>query len=166
MDLYFTFYNSYLPILHRQTFAAAVLADLHIYDPNFGNVVLLVCALGSKVSDDRRVLLEENTPDTWHSAGWKWFRQVHVSEKALFSRTTLYDVQVACVSGTTVDLCIALNSSPQLSAIFLKNTSMPDSSHISTGLGLRLAQNLGAHRRKTYSGMQQPDKELLKRVFW
>ena len=112
VDLYFTFYNHHLPILHRQTFVAAVLADMHFYDSGFGHVVLLVCALGSKVSDDRRVLLEDNSADTWHSAGWKWFRQVHISEKALFSRTTLYDVQVACVCGIIADPCIAVNSLP------------------------------------------------------
>lgn len=99
IDLYFTFYNSYLPVLHRQTFLEGVVANMHFLDPGFGNVVLLVCALGSKMSNDPRVLLEEHVAEDWHSAGWKWFRQVNLAEKSLFSRATLYDVQVACVSG-------------------------------------------------------------------
>lgn len=34
------------------------------------------------------------------------------------------------------------------------------------GLGLRLAQDLGAHRRKTYSDLPREEAELLKRTFW
>ncbi|KAJ3538033.1 hypothetical protein NM688_g6577 [Phlebia brevispora] len=149
VELYFTFYNSYLPVLHYQTFMQAINVRLHLHDDGFGAVALLVCALGSKASDDPRVLLEDHMSDGWHSAGWKWFRQVDLGEKALFSSATLHDLQIAC-----------------LSAIYLRNTSSPDSSHICTGLGLRLAQNMGADRRRSYYGMQQIDQELLKRVFW
>lgn len=34
------------------------------------------------------------------------------------------------------------------------------------GLGLRLAQDLGAHRKKTYSDLPREEAELLRRTFW
>ncbi len=35
-----------------------------------------------------------------------------------------------------------------------------------TGVGLRLAQDVGAHRKKTYSNMPLVEEELMKRAFW
>jgi hypothetical protein len=46
----------YLPLLHRPTFQNA--SGLHRVYLSFGAVVLLVCALGAKYSDDLRVLLD------------------------------------------------------------------------------------------------------------
>ncbi len=35
-----------------------------------------------------------------------------------------------------------------------------------TGLGLRLAQDLGAHRKRTYIDLSREEGEMLKRTFW
>lgn len=61
----------------------------------FAATVLLVCAVGSRYSDDPRVFLDDtNTP---HSCGWKWFDQVQVVRKSLLAPPSLYDLQFYCV---------------------------------------------------------------------
>lgn len=128
ISLYSTLYNAYVPVLHLPLFLAALADGLHLRDPEFGSVLLLVCALGARFSDDPRVLLPEadeegiakarwvdssddedsqqdqqtakgqdSKPRSWHSAGWKWFRQVKIGRRALAVPPSLFDLQVACV---------------------------------------------------------------------
>lgn len=107
----------FTPLLHRPTFERSVREGLHKRDVDFGCVLLLVCALGSRYSDDLRVVLEDAFPEQsamsetsaeeeerarrwrWHSAGWKWFRQVQ-NYKCLLNleAPTLADLQILCVS--------------------------------------------------------------------
>ncbi|QRW18822.1 Fungal Zn(2)-Cys(6) binuclear cluster domain [Rhizoctonia solani] len=66
VDLYFTRFNVILPLLHRPTFEAQLAQKLHWKDPSFAAVVLLVCANGSRFSDDTRVMpfyAEDIPPD-------------------------------------------------------------------------------------------------------
>lgn len=56
MELYFTRFNILLPLLHRPTFEAQLAQKLHWRDPSFAAVVLLVCANGSRFSNDTRVM--------------------------------------------------------------------------------------------------------------
>ena len=97
VDLYFANYNIYMPCLHRPLFEKGIREGLHLNDEGFGAVVLLLCALGSKFSDDPRVFLEgSNTP---HSAGWKWFKPVQAYRRAIrLQHPRIYDLQLACVS--------------------------------------------------------------------
>ncbi len=67
---------------------------LHLRDEKFGSLVLLVCATASRYSPDPRVLLENGH---WHSAGWKWFKQVEPFSSTVLSGPELYDLQVAVV---------------------------------------------------------------------
>ena len=55
----------------------------------------------------------------------------------------------------------------QLASMFLHGTSTPHISWSLIGIGLRYAQDLGAHRRKAYNS-ERPivEEELLKRAFW
>jgi hypothetical protein len=62
----------------------------------FAAVVMLVCAVASRYSNDPRVLLDG--VDSWHSCGWKYFDQVQVVRKSLLAPPTLYDLQFYCVS--------------------------------------------------------------------
>jgi len=94
VDLYFSNINMYHPLLHRPTFEKSVAEGLHYRDERFASTYLLVCAVGSRFSDDRRVLLDEF--DTHHSCGWKWFNQVQMVKKT-FLTPTLYDLQFYCV---------------------------------------------------------------------
>jgi len=70
-DLYFEVMNTYEPLLHRPTFQAGLDDDLHFRDPEFAMLVLLVCALGARFSDDERVFLDDRK-DSPESAGVKW----------------------------------------------------------------------------------------------
>ena len=100
-------HNNYVPILHRPTFDKMLAQGKHLTDEDFGSVVLLVCAIGSRWSRDRRVLLDEEVraddgdegedEEEWHSAGWKWFKQVRHGRKALFSAPSLSDIQMTSV---------------------------------------------------------------------
>jgi hypothetical protein len=102
VDLYFINMNSFLPLLHRPTFEKALREGVHHRDDGFAAVVLLVSAVGSRFSDDPRVILEgTNSP---HSAGWSWFHQVQMVRRSLFSPPSLYDLQVYCVSCIFVGL--------------------------------------------------------------
>ncbi|THG99013.1 hypothetical protein EW026_g3253 [Hermanssonia centrifuga] len=108
---------------------------------------LKLCALGSRFSNDPRVLLDGIEDE--HSAGWKWFRLVHWTRRSLLAAPRLYDLQIAC-----------------LTAIFLNGSSTPQASWTVIGVGIRLAQDVGAHRRKVYNPVRTVEEELWKRAFW
>ena len=49
---------------------------------------------------------------------------------------------------------------------YLRGSSAPQASRTLTGVGLRLAQDLGAHRKKMYDPKPNEEQELMKRAFW
>ncbi|KAF8894329.1 fungal-specific transcription factor domain-containing protein [Gymnopilus junonius] len=148
IDLYFTHLNVFLPLLHRPTFEKEVAEDLHHSDPMFGAVLLLVCAHGSRFSDDPRVLAEGS--DSLRSAGWKWFEQVTIMRKSLIKRTTLYELQMF-----------------SLHVMFAQTSETPHGVWAEIGLALRLAQDVGAHRRRRKGDvLRTAEDELWKRAFW
>ncbi|KAJ7605755.1 hypothetical protein DFH06DRAFT_1067755 [Mycena polygramma] len=147
IDIYFRHINPMFFLLHSQTFRAAVAERKHLRDRTFGAVVLVVCALASRRSDDPEVLITPDAPV--HSAGWKWFQQARPLQIAISSEISLYKLQLICVS-----------------VMFLGGTARPRSSWILAGLGMRLAQEMGAHRRSRYSTGPRLEGELLKRAFW
>lgn len=91
VDLYFENINIFLPLLHRPTFERSIHQGLHFRDEKFGANVLLVCANGSRFSDDPRVLLDGEK--SRHSSGWKWFDQVQMVKKSFLAPPQLYDLQ-------------------------------------------------------------------------
>ncbi|KAI6098340.1 fungal-specific transcription factor domain-containing protein, partial [Pisolithus croceorrhizus] len=111
VDLYFAHMNHLLPLT----------PSLHLRDHAFGSVYLLVCANGSRYSDDPRVFLEGD----FFSFGWL-----------------------------------------ELSSIYLQGTSAPQACWTIVGIGIRLAQDVGAHRRKVYNTSLTVEGELWKRAFW
>ena len=102
IQLYFTEYNDFRwPVLHKPTFMHSVQTGLHLRDESFGMIVLLACAAGARFSEDRRVLLPNS--ENWHTAGWKWFRQVQARRQLIrIAPPTIYDLQLACVSNTSL----------------------------------------------------------------
>ncbi|KAF7792733.1 hypothetical protein EIP86_003831 [Pleurotus ostreatoroseus] len=148
VEAYFRIDNTYMPLLHCPTFETSLRDGLHLRDEGFAMIVLLVCAIGSRSSDDPRVLLDGF--DDLHSAGWKWFRQAQLAFQVInFETTSLYDLQVIC-----------------LMAAFLNGSASPQVSWPLIGIGLRLAQARGAHRKKVYDSGPTVETELLKRAFW
>ncbi|CDO71787.1 hypothetical protein BN946_scf184939.g11 [Trametes cinnabarina] len=147
VDLYFEEMNCYMPLLHRPTFEQAIKDGVHLHDEGFGSTVLLVCANGARFTDDPRVLLD-GTNDT-QSAGWKWFQQVQMVRKSLLAPPRLYDLQIYA-----------------LTASFLQGTSAPQACWTIIGIGIRMAQDVGAHRKKVYSAKPTMEEELWRRAFW
>ncbi|KAG0702839.1 fungal-specific transcription factor domain-containing protein [Suillus ampliporus] len=137
VDLYFTHINILTPLLHRPTFESKAAQGLHRRNSSFGAVYLLVLAVGSRFSDDPRVFLEGENE---HSGGWKFFEQVQMVRKTLLGPPCLEDLQVG--------------------------TSAPQACWTIVGIGIRLAQDVGAHRRKAYGNKPTVEEELWKRAFW
>ncbi|KAI0080937.1 hypothetical protein K474DRAFT_1704231 [Panus rudis PR-1116 ss-1] len=146
IELFFRHINDYYPLLFRPLFEQQITEGSHLTDERFGSVVLLVCACASKFCDDPRVMLEE--ADSQLSVGWKYFRQVQVLSNRLLTTPSLLDVQIIV-----------------LSAFFLQSSTIPLACWSLVGLGLRMALDVGAHRRKTYRGLNMK-KEMWKRTFW
>ncbi|KAJ6613041.1 fungal-specific transcription factor domain-containing protein [Mycena sp. CBHHK59/15] len=154
IDLYFTRAHIYLPLLHRQTFDRNVETGVHHWDNSFAVIVLLVCAIGSRWSNDPRVLSSPGPNGGGTAAGhlhcgWEWFNQVPPAGKHLFGQGTLYDLQYYC-----------------LAVHFLLGSSAPQACWMLVGVGLRLAQDAGAHRRTSRVEEPSVERELWKRAFW
>ncbi|KIM40781.1 hypothetical protein M413DRAFT_412939 [Hebeloma cylindrosporum] len=147
IDLYFHCTNLYMPLLHRPTFDKSVKEGLYLVNDNFAPVFLVVCAIGARYSDNPQVRLEG--VESHHSAGWKWFEQVQIMKRSLLAPPTLYDLQLYC-----------------LRVQYLQGSSAPQSCWTLAGIGIRLAQDVGAHRRKLHTHKPTPDDELWKRAFW
>lgn len=54
----------------------------------------------------------------------------------------------------------------QLAVQFLQGSSAPQSCWTMVGIGIRLAQDVGAHRRKVHQRALTVEDELWKRAFW
>ncbi|KAH9055007.1 fungal-specific transcription factor domain-containing protein [Lactarius vividus] len=146
IKLYFNVLAPMVPLLHQPTFMRAIGDGLHLRDEKFGSLVLLVCATASRYSRDPRVLLENGH---WHSAGWKWFKQVEPFSCTVLSGPELYDLQVAA-----------------LAVVYVHGSLPPQEGWIMVGVGLRLAQDVGAHRRRSPNARPTVEDELWKRAFW
>ncbi|KAJ7506045.1 fungal-specific transcription factor domain-containing protein [Mycena galericulata] len=140
--LYFENCSIYIPMLHRPTFERAVAENLHLRDDKFGATVLLVCALGSRFSDDPRVF----DPAAPLTCGWKYFSQLSMSMIQFFDPPTLYDLQYYGLAIQFLEGCV------------------PHANWSLAGVGLRIAQEAGVHRLQS----KQPavESELWKRAFW
>ncbi|KAF8754361.1 hypothetical protein RHS01_06290 [Rhizoctonia solani] len=132
IDLFFKHVNAFFPLLHRPLFESNIRDGLHFKDSAFACVLLLVCAVGSRWSDDHRVFLEQDEP-LQHSAGWKYFEQVQFLRRSLLTPPKLFDLQIMA-----------------LAVMFLQGTSAPHSAWTVAGIGIRIAQDVGAHRRKSF----------------
>ncbi|KAJ7023104.1 fungal-specific transcription factor domain-containing protein [Mycena alexandri] len=142
VDLYFE-RNIFLPLLHRPTFMRALRDNLHLRDNNFAANVLLVCAIASRFSNDPRVY----DPTTPLICGFKYFDQISTGLEHLFNPPTLYDLQRYCL------------------AIQFLEGSAPQANWALIGIGIRIAQEAGAHR--TQLGERHTvEAELWRRAFW
>ncbi|KAJ7662628.1 fungal-specific transcription factor domain-containing protein [Mycena polygramma] len=143
VSLYFSNVNAFLPLLHRPMFEQCMGERLYAHDLRFGKVVLLVCALGSLYLDD------PSLRGGREQLAWRWYDQVELCGHLLRKQPTLSDIQA---------YCLAVN--------FLQRTSNPRFAWSLAGFGLRLAQDIGVHRRNTRSSQTTPDEELQRRAFW
>ncbi|KAJ7149657.1 fungal-specific transcription factor domain-containing protein, partial [Mycena filopes] len=167
--LYFQHQNMYIPLLHRPTFERCVAEGLHLRNNMFGATLLLVCAIASRWSTDPEVGRLSSDPSIAADGlafGWHWFNQAsrccrcflvlaHAKPQVrdmgthMLGMATLYDLQYYC-----------------LAAQFLEGSGAPQLCWTLIGFGLRLAQDIGAHRRKTPHDVPSVEGELRKRAFW
>ncbi|KAJ7093574.1 fungal-specific transcription factor domain-containing protein [Mycena epipterygia] len=148
VKIYLEQINPLSGILHLPSFRDALADGLHVRDPDFGAVVLVVCASASRYSTDPRVFLEGASE---YSCGWKWFRQVQPLRTSFSLVPSLYQLQLIC-----------------LSVLYLAGMSRPEECWILVGLGIRAAQAAGAHHRSGYARMRVAplEAEQYKRVYW
>jgi hypothetical protein len=92
VSLYFLKVNGFIPLLHRPTFKDGVNQRLHIHDPRFATVVLLVCALGSLHLAEPAISKQDR-----EELAWKCYNQVELCGHSLRQQPTLYDIQDYCV---------------------------------------------------------------------
>ncbi|PBK95800.1 hypothetical protein ARMGADRAFT_1077331 [Armillaria gallica] len=146
VTLYFTHYNSYLPLLHRPTFEKAMADGEHWTDHLYAGTLLLVCALGARHSNDPRIF---STQPGGSEAGWRYFEQLTSFQTALQDRTstTLYELQIHC-----------------LSVLYLQAVGLWETVATQIGLAIRMAQQVGAHVHKNRPPNARD--EAWKRAFW
>lgn len=99
VETYFSTINLTIPLLHRPTFESQLVAKFHLRDHWFGSVVLAICAIASRYSDDPRVIDEEGR-DPSLSTGEKWFSQIPVVRQSftMSEAPSLYELQFYSVS--------------------------------------------------------------------
>ncbi|KAF8576941.1 hypothetical protein K439DRAFT_1622488 [Ramaria rubella] len=124
---------------------------LHESNNGFASIILLVCAIASHWSDNPHVLQPDqasssNIPISRHSAGWKYFDQAQMQRKSLVSAASPFDLQRS------------------LAAIFLPGSAAPYSSWVIVDIGLRVAQDISAHRNRMSDAPVERDS--WKRTFW
>ncbi|ELU41611.1 fungal specific transcription factor domain-containing protein [Rhizoctonia solani AG-1 IA] len=192
VDLYFTRFNVILPLLHRPTFEAQLAQKLHWKDPSFAAVVLLVCANGSRFSDDTRVMpfyAEDIPPDMREfDAGVLFYRKytLRILEIILVRGMSAIrdDLGICCVRAVThfvtgqVDVCsmgvfpvdvLFEHQIMTLGAMYL-TIGNPSAVLVTTGVSLRLGMQRGIHRNAWQGEVNTHNKtlndEMWRRVFW
>ncbi|KAJ6540838.1 fungal-specific transcription factor domain-containing protein [Mycena vulgaris] len=144
VSLYFSHVNLLIPLLHRPTFEEDINQRLHMHHTGFASTVLLVCAVGSLYLKSPRVSKRER-----EALGWRYYDQVELRGHRLHQRPTVYDLQAYC-----------------LAVEFLDFTANPRRCWSIVGFGLRVAEDVGAHRRRVRTPTTSTEEELEKRAFW
>ncbi len=125
----------------------------------FGAVVLLVCALASRYTNDPRVYtFKVDDP------GWPFFEQVTLLPPLPGTPASLFELQVHCVCtppARLIDLTYL-----QLYVIYLQHLGQAETMWIRLGTAIRMAQEAGAHVNRSCSSTPNARDELWKRVFW
>ncbi|KAJ7282709.1 fungal-specific transcription factor domain-containing protein [Mycena rebaudengoi] len=146
--IYFSRIHILTGLLHRPTFEESIACGLHLFNHRFGEVVLAVCALAARFSDDPRVILAGT--DSHLSAGWEWYQQVKPFRSNLAVPPTLYDLQLVV-----------------LAIVYLQGTSSQEACWPLCAAGVRDAQEIGIHVRKCSDKKTMTiEDELFKRAFW
>ncbi|KAK7464249.1 Gypsy retrotransposon integrase-like protein 1 [Stygiomarasmius scandens] len=147
---YFTFHHPYYPLLHRATFEKALSEGLHHRDYQFGQLVLVLCSVASRYTEDPRNLPQPHTSSL--SFGWRWFQQINLFKRPMVP-VSLHELQALCLA-----IC------------FLQTTNQSDFAWVLIGLGIRFSQQRGLHRRKFDAGggkqISKLENELWKTAFW
>lgn len=147
VTLYLDMTNVSMSLIHGPTFRRNIAQGLHFESRQFGSVVLAVCALSARSSTDHRISND-------HSAGWEWYCQLRPFDPTSHSYpATIWDLQLF-----------------PLMLLYIYGQSVVDVPQpqcwLYAGTGIRLAQDMGAHRMKRGTGSWSLHDELLNRAWW
>ncbi|CAL1706909.1 unnamed protein product [Somion occarium] len=160
-DYYFNMMNAHFPLLHRPTFDKQLENGLHERDIWFGCLCMSVFGVGARWSKDLGVLWDDDkglseapdpTSPLWGSAGWKYIHvalEIHRTHSEVILPACLFEIQ-----------------SYHLLGLFLRSSSFYSDAWKIVSLGLRKAQDVGAHRKKVYGRTRTIEDELWKRAYW
>jgi hypothetical protein len=95
LDIYFDIHNIIFPILHRPSFERSFADKLHERNDPFGAVVLLMCAIACRHSDDPRV--KHPIVTSTSNTGWNLFNQIDRMRRIRMLEHQLYDAQIYAV---------------------------------------------------------------------
>jgi hypothetical protein len=90
LDAYFNNFNVITPLLHEPLFRKSVSEGRHLKDPGFAQILLLVCAIGSRWIAGK--------PNSDSTLGFQWYNQVRYSTRSQLAPPTLCDAQYCYVS--------------------------------------------------------------------
>lgn len=161
IDLFFENINIHFPLLHRPTFERQWAKGLQFRDPWFSCLCLSVFAGSSRWCNDTRVLPDEHSggaagdvPEerNWRQAGVKYFEAC----------IPMCDVR----SPATTPACLSEVQAHAAQSIFLRGTTDDALAWLTVSVGLRKAQDRGAHRKKVYGNTLTIDEEQWKRAVW
>ena len=163
-DIWFNTRSLVLPLLHQPTFMKKLSNGLHYRDGAFAAMVLVICAISSRFCNDSRVLYT----DSWFSAGWKYYHQARMYYKPSMSSPSLHDIQLQVL------FCLYLEGSSMPQTCWTmyalrssKTTITRADNDCRCGMALRLAMDVGAHKKKAYqSNNPNSEEEQWKRAFW
>lgn len=145
VKIFLRYFNQHFHVLHGPTFVRQVAAGLHHTTPAFGSVVLAVCAMAARYSDDPRV-------GEGHHKGWNYYTQIkaiHLGQY-LDPANLLWDLQLFPLMG-----------------LYAYSLTLPDQCFLLTAMGIRLAQARSVHRlKRTEDKPWTAHDELLKRTWW
>ncbi|KAI8069027.1 fungal-specific transcription factor domain-containing protein [Gilbertella persicaria] len=144
LDLYFSTFYPFLPILHKQSFMEALNNDTVPSPPPI--LLNAMYALASRISPDTRVRADPSKPET---AGDIFFERARI----------LLDLEWDSFQVSTVQ-ALLLMSSHQNGA--LKTTR----GWLYSGMAIRMSQNLGLHRNCDSWDLTPTEKENRKRAFY
>ncbi|KAE9392647.1 hypothetical protein BT96DRAFT_1000194 [Gymnopus androsaceus JB14] len=150
VSLFFSNINIFFPILNGPIFKQQVFEEkLHRSNPMFAATLLAVCSLGSRYCKDPRTLYDGSQSE--RSAGWKYFQQIRLARAKLIQPVCLFEIQLYA-----------------LSSLFLQPTPLSDITDSLIGMGIRSAQEVGAHRKQPLGKTHQKrvEQELWKRAYW
>ncbi|KAJ7287463.1 fungal-specific transcription factor domain-containing protein [Mycena rebaudengoi] len=157
IDLYFCHCNAQLPLLHRPTFERQFKDKRHHHNIWFACVCLCMFAVASRWSNNPLVL-PRNCARTstggldWRCSGWHYHNVafgIHRLRKSLLYPASLEEIQTFT-----------------LLAMFIRGTANHPAAWLFTSIGIRKAQDIGAHRKKVYGKKPTVEEELWKRAFW
>ncbi|KAL0577367.1 Gypsy retrotransposon integrase-like protein 1 [Marasmius crinis-equi] len=147
---YFSKVNLIYPLLHRPSFEASILDGLHLVEPQLACILLLVCSLGSKYTNDTRVFANSVEQGKELSSGWQWYEQVESYRKTLSPFTSsLLELQYHC-----------------LVVLYVHGLFVPSSTWTLIGSGVRVGVEIGLHRRPAKNRQRTSEDELKLRAFW